>query len=97
MAEQTVEVGGPQQFALHAAYPNPVRERATVRYELPTERAVTVAVYDALGRKVRTLVDEAQSGRQEVTLAARGLASGVYFVRMRAGDFVASRKVVLVR
>ena len=98
LAEQAVEVGGPERFALHGSFPNPFQGQTTIRYELPEEREVTVAVYDARGRKVRTLLrGEAQSGRQETTFAAEGLASGVYFVRMRAGDFSATRKVVLVR
>ena len=98
LAERAVEVGGPEQFALHGSFPNPFQGQTTIRYELPEEREVTIAVHDARGRKVRTLLrGEAQSGRQETTFAAEGLASGVYFVRMRAGDFSATRKVVLVR
>jgi len=98
LAEQAVEVGGPEQFALHGSFPNPFQGQTTIRYELPEEREVTIAVYDARGRKVRTLLrGEAQRGRQETTFAAEALASGVYFVRMRAGDFSATRKVVLVR
>ena len=62
------------------------------------ERAVTVGVYDALGRKVRTLVgDEPQQGRQELTFRAEGLSSGVYFYRITAGDYRETRKLVLVR
>ncbi|PSQ71821.1 MAG: hypothetical protein BRD38_00790, partial [Bacteroidetes bacterium QH_9_67_14] len=98
VAEQAVEVGSPEQFALHGSFPNPFQGQTTIRYELPEEREVTIAVYDARGRKVRTLLrGEAQRGRQETTFAAEALASGVYFVRMRAGDFSATRKVVLVR
>ena len=98
LAERAVEVGGPEQFALHGSFPNPFQGQTTIRYELPEEREVTIAVYDTRGRKVRTLLQgEAQRGRQETTFAAEALASGVYFVRMRAGDFSATRKVVLVR
>jgi hypothetical protein len=100
VAGQTaVEVGAPEQFALHGAFPNPVRSgQTTIRYELPEERAVTVGVYDALGRKVRTLVgDEPQQGRQELTFRAKGLSSGVYFYRITAGDYTETRKLVLVR
>ena len=100
VAGQTaVEVGAPEQFALHGAFPNPVRSgQTTIRYELPEERAVTVGVYDALGRKVRTLVgDEPQQGRQELTFRAKGLSSGVYFYRITAGDYRETRKLVLVR
>jgi hypothetical protein len=98
LAERAVEVGGPERFALHGSFPNPFQERTTIRYELPEEREVTIAVHDARGRKVRTLLrGEAQRGRQETTFAAEGLASGVYFVRMQAGDYRETRKLVLVR
>ena len=98
LAERAVEVGSPEQFALHGSFPNPFQERTTIRYELPEEREVTIAVHDARGRKVRTLLrGEAQRGRQETTFAAEALASGVYFVRMQAGDYRETRKLVLVR
>ena len=98
IAEKTVEVGGPAEFTLHGSFPNPMRSQTTIRYELPEEREVTVAVYDARGRKVRTLVaSEEQKGRQDVTFAAESLASGVYFYRIRAGDYTEMRKLVLVR
>jgi hypothetical protein len=98
VAERAVEVGGPERFALHGSFPNPFQERTTIRYELPEEREVTIAVHDARGRKVRTLLrGEAQRGRQETTFAAEALASGVYFVRMQAGDYRETRKLVLVR
>ena len=97
-AEKTVEIGAPQSFTLHGSFPNPMRERATIRYELPEARDVTVAVYDALGRKVKTLVaGEEQRGRQELSFQAEGLASGVYFYRITAGDYAETRKLVLVR
>ena len=95
--ETTIEIGTPQRFRLHGSFPNPFRTQTTIRYELPEERRVTVAVYDALGRRVRTLVDEEQRGRQEVTFEARELASGVYFVRLVAGDVVKTQRMVLVR
>jgi hypothetical protein len=98
IAEQTVEVSGPEAFTLHGSFPNPMRSQTTIRYELPEEREVTVAVYDARGRKVRTLVaSEEQKGRQDVTFAAEGLSSGVYFYRITAGDYTETRKLVLVR
>jgi predicted outer membrane repeat protein len=96
--EKTVEIGAPQSFTLHGSFPNPMRAQTTIRYELPEERRVTVAVYDVLGRKVRTLVDgAAQAGRQEVAFEAGGLSSGMYFYRITAGDYTQARKLVLVR
>lgn len=96
-AAQTVELGAPEAFALKAPFPNPVREQATLRYTLPQERAVTLELFDALGRKVRTLVDAPQVGQQEARLETGALSSGAYFVRLVAGDFVATRQIVVVQ
>jgi len=97
-AEKTVELGTPASFQLHGVAPNPVRTQATIRYDVPGEKDVTIEVFDALGRKVRTLVDgEAQKGAQTARFEAGSLSSGVYVYRIRAGEEVESRKLVLVR
>jgi len=67
-----------------SSYPNPFRERATIRYELPRAGKVRVAVYDVLGRRVRTLVDgQRASGRHRAHFEASGLSAGVYLIRAR--------------
>jgi uncharacterized repeat protein (TIGR01451 family) len=88
----------PQAVALLPSAPNPFREATRLRYELPETAAVTVQVFDLLGRKVATLADGNQpAGRHELTLDASGLASGTYFVRLRAGETVATEMVRLVK
>jgi hypothetical protein len=92
----------PEAFALAAPWPNPVRSRATVRVALPEASELVVEVFDALGRRVRQLVDEDRpAGWHELTLDADGLASGVYLVRMTAGKgaerFTAVRRITVVR
>jgi len=89
----------PEAFALDPPWPNPVRQRATVRVALPEPSALTVEVFDLLGRRVHQLVDaDHPAGWHELALAADGLASGVYLVRMTAGeDFTAVRRITVVR
>jgi hypothetical protein len=88
----------PEAFALHAAYPNPFRDRATLRYDLPEASAVRIAVYDALGRAVAVLVDgEVEAGRHAAAFRADGLAAGVYVVRMTAGAEAFTQRVTLLR
>ena len=59
---------------------------------------MTLKVYDVLGREVSVLVDEKNdAGVHEVRFDAAGLVSGVYFYRLRAGDFVQSRKLLLLK
>jgi hypothetical protein len=90
-------------FALAAAYPNPTAGPTTLQVALPEASAVTLGVYDVLGRRVATLVDrELAAGTHTVRWDGRSttgaqVGSGVYFVRMRAGDFTTTRRLMLVK
>jgi hypothetical protein len=84
-------------------YPNPFNPQTTISYELGASAPVELAVYDIRGRKVRSLVrGEVQAGYQSVTWngtddSGRTVASGVYFYRLRVGDKIVTRRMVLVR
>ncbi|MCS6989206.1 MAG: T9SS type A sorting domain-containing protein [Chloroherpetonaceae bacterium] len=88
----------PKSFMLAQNYPNPFNPSTTIEYRLPSASDVTLEVFDALGRKVRTLVNERQgAGTHQVHFNAAGLASGTYFYKLRAGDNVETRKMLLVK
>ncbi|MEM1041615.1 MAG: 5'-nucleotidase C-terminal domain-containing protein [Bacteroidota bacterium] len=88
----------PAAFALTGTYPNPTSSRATVGFDVPQAEAVRVAVYDVLGRQVAVLVDETvEAGRHTAALDASALAGGVYIVRLEAGAFVASGRLVVTK
>jgi len=93
----------PVNFRLLSAYPNPFNPSTTIRYELGQPTNVRIDVFDALGRRVNTLVNaDLPAGRYDATWNARTDAgretpSGTYIVRMSAGAFTESRTVVLVR
>ncbi len=88
----------PAEYALRQNYPNPFNPSTTIRYELPKTSAVTLTVYDILGRQVSELVNERRdAGVHEVKFDASGLASGVYYYRLQAGSFVETRKLLLIR
>lgn len=96
--EVEVERAAPERLTLHGNYPNPFREQTTIRYELPQTGKVRIVVYDVLGRRMATLVDERQAaGRKEITFDAARLPSGVYFVRLAANGRVRTRRLTLVR
>ncbi len=79
-------------------YPNPVQDRTRIHYALADEQPVRITVYDALGRRVQTLVDEVQpAGAYGVVLDAAGLASGTYLYRVEAGPQTVTRSLVLSR
>jgi hypothetical protein len=88
----------PAQTLLHQNYPNPFNPSTIIRYELPKSSTVRLSVYDMLGREVSMLVNERKdAGVHEATFDASGLSSGVYLCRLQAGDFVQTRKLLLVR
>ena len=88
----------PQPYALEGAFPNPFRETATLRFALPERAEVDLAVYDLTGRVVARLAGgEHPAGYHDVSWEARGLAAGVYLVRLTAGPFSPTRRVVLLR
>lgn len=88
----------PISFNLQQNYPNPFNPATVIRYELPVACPVEVTVCDVIGRGVATLVDEVQrAGEYSLYWNARGIPSGVYYYRLRAGEFSATKKMILVR
>jgi len=96
--EVEVTLNIPDRLVLHGNYPNPFRERTTIRYELPETGKVRMDVYNILGQRVATLINGRQdAGRREIRFDARRLASGVYFVRLAAQDKVLTEKLTVVQ
>ncbi len=98
-----VENDIPTKFVLSQNYPNPFNPTTTISYAIPsveTRHALSVQliVYDLLGRKVATLVNEKQTpGNYSVEFDASKLSSGIYYYTLRAGDFTATKKMILLR
>ena len=92
------EEGAITEFALAAPAPNPTAGTAMVSFDVPEASAVSVAVYDLLGRRVAVLAQgEMAAGRHTSRLEAGALAPGVYVVWMQAGSFTATHRVTVVR
>jgi subtilisin-like proprotein convertase family protein len=90
--------GIPKKFALHQNYPNPFNPTTTIKYDLAKESFVKITVYDILGKQVQTLVNEQKkAGSYALEINASGLASGVYFYKIEAGTFVATKKMMLIK
>lgn len=88
----------PLRTVLYGPSPNPATSASNVRYDLHRADRVRIAVYDVLGRSVRTLVNEEQApGRYRIPLRLDGLGSGLYFVRMVAGETVQTTRLVVPR
>ena len=88
----------PKVYSLEQNYPNPFNPSTTIRYQLPQDGLVTLKIYDILGREVTTLVNEEKAkGKYEVNFNATNLASGVYLYRIRVNDYVAVKKMLLIK
>jgi hypothetical protein len=87
-----------KNFALRQNYPNPFNPTTSIQYSVPSTQYVSLKVYDVLGRELSILVSEVKPpGSYTVKWDAHGLASGVYFYRMQAGQYTETRKLALLR
>jgi len=102
----------PTEFSLSQNYPNPFNPSTKIKYRIPTSTPllkgeipiyrdggfITLKVYDVLGNKVETLVyDELPAGEYEVEFINDELTSGVYFYQLKAGNFIQTKKMVLIK
>jgi hypothetical protein len=85
-------------YNLEQNYPNPFNPVTTIKYEVPQISNVKIEVFDVLGRVVKVLVyEEKTAGRYEIKFDASSLASGIYYYRIKANEFVQSKKMMLIK
>ena len=88
----------PESFKLFQNYPNPFNPGTIINYTLPNSGNVTLKIYNILGDEVATLINEVKpAGNYEVEFNANGLASGIYFYQLKAGEFVQTKKMILMK
>jgi hypothetical protein len=88
----------PKEFFLLQNYPNPANPSSKISYGLPRNSHVTLTLYNTLGQQVASLENgEMDAGYYEVQFNGSRLASGVYFYRFQAGDYVATKKLILMK
>lgn len=88
----------PKKFELMQNYPNPFNPTTIIKYALPKEAHVTLKIYNVLGQEVVTLVNKnVDAGYHEVNFNASQLSSGIYIYRIEAGNFVATKKMMLLK
>lgn len=90
--------GIPTEYSLSQNFPNPFNPRTCISYQIPNEGFVSLKVYDAIGNEIITLVNEEKTpGTYEVIFDGSDLPSGVYFYCIKAGEFVQTKKLVLLK
>ena len=93
----------PEDFALHQNYPNPFNPTTQIQYDLPEDQFVNIAIYDVMGRNIRTLMNVNQTaGYHSIHWDAKndmgeGVAAGMYIYTIQAGEFRATKKMVLLK
>ena len=88
----------PTEFNLEQNYPNPFNNSTIIRYSITEKSHVTLKVFDVLGKEIAILVNKEQSqGNHEIDFDASTLTSGVYFYRIQTGDFVDTKKMILMK
>lgn len=92
------DLAPPRGFELEQNYPNPFNPVTTIRFELPKSARVSMEVFDLLGQRVAVLLNAAMdAGEHRVQWNAGEAASGIYFYKFSAGDFIGTKKMLLLR
>jgi photosystem II stability/assembly factor-like uncharacterized protein len=102
---ETIEISLLNKFELSQNYPNPFNPSTKIEYTIPkvtpgrvARSRVQLKVYDVLGKEVATLVNEEKpAGSYEVDFSAEGLTSGIYFYQLKAGEFISTKKMILLK
>ncbi|MCH8033439.1 MAG: T9SS type A sorting domain-containing protein [Bacteroidetes bacterium] len=95
---ENIQAEIPTDFTLHQNYPNPFNPSTKIKFVIPNSSFVNLKVYNVLGKEAATLVNEERpAGSYELEFDASSLASGVYLYRLQAGDFIETKKMILLR
>ncbi len=96
--QNEVNIGTPDKFALNQNYPNPFNPVTKINYDIPNDGLVSITVYDNNGREVKTIVNEFRpAGYYTAEFDGSNLSSGIYFYRLVAGNFIAVKKMMLIK
>jgi hypothetical protein len=90
--------GVPENYSLEQNYPNPFNPSTTIKYSIPSSGYITLKVFDVLGNEIATLVNEEKpAGTYKVEFEAESFSSGIYFYKLLAGDFIETKKMILLK
>ncbi|MGE5811381.1 MAG: fibronectin type III domain-containing protein [Ignavibacteria bacterium] len=88
----------PTEYSISQNYPNPFNPTTKIKFALPQTALTKIIIYDLLGREVRTIINkELEAGYHEINIDADNFPSGVYFYRIQSGNFINTKKMILMR
>ncbi|MEJ2051863.1 MAG: T9SS type A sorting domain-containing protein, partial [Calditrichota bacterium] len=94
--EQQNEI--PTKYSIDQNYPNPFNPTTKIKFALPKSAPTKIIIYDLLGREIQTLINkELEAGYHDIDLDASNLTSGIYFYRIQSGEFVSTKKMMLMK
>jgi hypothetical protein len=90
--------GVPKEYSLSQNYPNPFNPSTDIKFDIPKNSFVKLAVYNELGKEIAVLVNkDMPAGKYETGWNASNYSSGIYFYKLSAGDFTGTRKMILLK
>lgn|GEM_PF-4763143 len=96
--EKEIEEKFIAEYSLSSNYPNPFNPSTTINYQIPNNNYVTLKVYDMLGNVVKTLIDGYKTqGNYSINFNASSLSNGIYFYQLKAGSFISTKKMLLLK
>jgi hypothetical protein len=88
----------PTEYSISQNYPNPFNPTTKIKFALPKSELTKIIIYDFLGREIRILINKkVEAGYHEINFDSHNLSSGVYFYRIQSGDFIQSKKMILMK
>ena len=88
----------PTKYSIDQNYPNPFNPTTKIKFSLPKTTLTTIIICDLLGREIMTLVNKVlQAGFHEINIDSNNLPSGIYLYRIQSGEFIQSKKMILMK
>ncbi len=88
----------PKKYSMSQNYPNPFNPATKIKFALPKPALTRITIYDLLGREIQTLINkEVEAGYHEINFDVHNLPGGVYFYKIQSGDFIQSKKMIIMK
>ncbi len=96
--QEEIDIAAPNSYDLSQNYPNPFNPTTKIKYSVPVEALVNIAIYNVLGEKVADVINSVhKAGNYEFSFDAKNLASGMYIYRMESGNYVSIKKMMILK